>query len=427
MIYNLSRLQRLLFNVSIRLTVFRYITGQVVKGKIPLRRSPAVLNRLEVFLRKMRENKFVSIDGKTRIALYVPGVPSRAFTTACDKFTVFDDKLPCTTVLVSITSACTFKCPHCYQKNDLGKDVPLDHLIAAIRTMQDSGIAFFNIEGGEPFLAYNRLKAVCEAIDTRSEIWINSTGCGISRENLTELKERGVTAIMFPLHHNSAEEMNRFMGSNTAWDTIHSGITLCHEIGIPVALNMCLLPEHFHNGTFEECMEKALQLGAAILQIIKPKPAGGWLDGGAPVFSEEDMNVLRTKVLRYNHAPRFRPYPAISAQVLEEDAALFGCTAGGTDRFYLNAKGDVQPCEFLNISFGNITGEDFSVIYQRMRTAFRIPGCDWLCEKYSAAIADTRRECNVAALPLPKELSRRHYEHWDRGRETPLYKKLEGR
>ena len=424
---NISGLQRLLFNVSIRATVFLYITRQVAYGRIPLHRYIAVLGRLDYFLRKMRDNKFVSIDGKTRIALYVPGVPSRAFTTACDKFTVFGDKLPCTTVLVSVTSACAFHCPHCYQKNDHGKDVPLDRLITAIRSMQESGIAFFNIEGGEPFLVFNRLKAVCEAIDTRSEIWINSTGYGMTGEHLTELRELGVTAIMFPLHHAAGEEMNRFMGSDTAWETILRGIALCHEVGIPVALNMCLLPEHFHNGIFEACMEKAMELEAAIIQIIKPKPSGGWLDGGAPVFTEEDMNVLRHKVLRYNNAGRFRRYPAISAQVMEEDATLFGCTAGGTDRFYLNAKGDVQPCEFLNISFGNITDEEFPVIYRRMRSTFLIPGCDWLCEKYAGSIADTCRRFNLKTLPLSVERSREHYEQWDRGRATPLYKKLEGR
>ena len=31
--------------------------------------------------------------------------------------------LPCTTVLVSVTSACAYHCSHCYQKNDIGRDV----------------------------------------------------------------------------------------------------------------------------------------------------------------------------------------------------------------------------------------------------------------------------------------------------------------
>jgi MoaA/NifB/PqqE/SkfB family radical SAM enzyme len=293
--------------------------------------------------------------------------------------------------------------------------------------MQQAGIAFFNIEGGEPFMVFDRLMTVCESIDNRSEIWINSTGHGMSRKNLGELKERGVTAIMFPLHHYEKTVMNRFMGSDKAWDTIHKGIALCHEANIPVALNMCLERDHFYNGTFEKCMDKALDLNVAIIQIIKPKPSGGWLDGGASLFTDDDLKQVRHKVHQYNHDRRYRHYPAISAQVVEEDVSLFGCPAGGTDRFYLNAKGDVQPCEFLNISFGNISREDFTSIYRRMRETFRVPCSSWLCEKYSGSIAEMFHRHQLDTLPLSEELSRRLYTRWNRGSETPLYKTLEGR
>ncbi|MBN1577790.1 MAG: radical SAM protein [Chitinispirillaceae bacterium] len=427
MVRNIYGFRRRLFNLYIRIVVFLYISSITIRGKIALRNYRRVLGRLEYFLRRMRENKFVSIDGRVRIGLYIPGVPSNAFKAACDKFTVFNDKLPCTTVLVSVTSACVFKCPHCYQKHDRGKDVEIGKLVETVKAMRRHGVAFFNIEGGEPFLAYDRLRAVCEAIGDLSEIWVNSTGFGMSIEKLRELKRRGVTAIMFPLHHGTPEAMNRFMDSDKAWDAIHRGIAMCHETGMPAALNMCLSRDQFFNGEFEACMEEAKRLQAAIIQIIKPKPAGGWLDGGAPDFSDEDLRQVRQKVLMYNHDPRHRDYPAISAQIMEEDAALFGCTCGGTDRYYLNAKGDVQPCEFLNISFGNINEEPFDVIYCRMREAFRVPRTAWLCEKYAGSIAATYRDRGLDALPLTKELSEQLSAGWDRGAPTPLYAVLEGR
>ena len=81
-------------------------------------------------------------------------------------------------------------------------------------------------------------------------------------------------------------------------------------------------------------------------------------------------------------------YPAITAQVVEEDEEHYGCAGGGTERFYINAKGDVQPCEFLNISFGNVKEESFSDIYSRMRDVFKTPGTNWLCDKYSSSVND---------------------------------------
>ena len=427
MIRNITGFRRVFFNLGIRLFVLRHIAALAFMRKGIFRNIFRILGRLEFFLRRMHENKFVSIDGKTRIGLYIPGMPSNAFRTACNKFTVFGDKLPCTTVLVSVTSACVFKCPHCYQRHDRGGDVPVGILVDVVKAMQNQGIAFFNIEGGEPFLTYDRLLAVCSAIDDRSEIWVNSTGFGMDSDKLTELKKRGVTAIMFPLLFGNRETTDRFMGRKGAWDTVHRGTALCREAGIAVALNMCLSRDQFYNGDFEACMEEAKRRGAAIIQIIKPKPAGGWLDGGASRFTDDDLKHARKKVHRYNQGARYRDYPAISAQIMEEDAAHFGCTCGGTDRFYLNAKGDVQPCEFLNVSFGNIAGEEFWAIYRRMRETFRIPGVDWLCEKYAPAIAAIRQEQGIDTLPLSPELSRQCIAGWERGAPTPLYGKLEGR
>jgi MoaA/NifB/PqqE/SkfB family radical SAM enzyme len=162
-----------------------------------------------------------------------------------------------------------------------------------------------------------------------------------------------------------------------------------------------------------------------MVQVIKPKPAGGWLEGGASPFTPEDVELVKEKVHRYNQHRDYRHVPAISAQILEEDRDMFGCTAGGTDRFYINAKGDVQPCEFLNISFGNIADEPFADIYQRMRAEFLEPGDCMLCEKYSGKIAGVYKALGLKSLPLDNTQSRAIYRNWHRGAPTPLYAIIE--
>ena len=46
----------------------------------------------------------------------------------------------------------------------------------------------------------------------------------------------------------------------------------------------------------------------------------------------------------------------------------------GMDKFYVNAKGNVKPCEFLNISFDNIANEEFEPIYDRMKNVLKRRG-----------------------------------------------------
>ncbi|MCF8371381.1 MAG: radical SAM protein [Bacteroidales bacterium] len=425
-IKNYTGYSKVLLNLKIKLVTFVYFLGQLLKGKFKPKYFFRVLRRLLFFLSYMKQNKYVKIGNRLKIQLYLPGFPSKAYFHGCNKVTVFDEKMPSISALISLTSACRYKCPHCYQKHDKGKDVDIDVLVATVKKIQNNGTAFFNIEGGEPFLVFDRLKRVCDAIDERSEILINSTGDGMTFENLSELrKNKNIIGVMFSLHTDKPELANKFMGVDYAWENLVKGVELCHKVGLAVTFNTCLLKDAFYDGTFERLMVVAKDFNGSILQLIKPKPAGGWLDSGLEDFTETDVAHVSKLVHRYNMEREYRDYPFISPMILEESSQYFGCTAGGTDRFYINAKGDLQACEFLNLSFGNIQTDDFDEIYGKMRKVFEKPCQSWLCEKYSCQVHTLKKENELKSLPLSTELSREVYESWDRESVTDFYQKLE--
>ena len=202
-----------------------------------------------------------------------------------------------------------------------------------------------------------------------------------------------------------------------------NGMEKCHQVGLEVAANSCLMKEDFYNGTFHSVMKTAKDLGVSILQLIKPKPAGGWLGEDVSKFTSKDLEFVEKLTDDYNNKPEFKNYPFIAAQIVDERSDMFGCTAGGTDRFYINAKGDVQPCEFLNISYGNIKDEEFESIYNRMRKSFEIPGDKWICEECSNDIYKIMKENNVKTLPLSKDLSRKIIDKLERGAVPDFYDK----
>lgn len=414
-----------IMNLRIKIAVLFHFLPMLLKKEPGPGKFLRFAKRLLFFLSKMKDNKYADGGNGVKINLYVPAFPSKAFFHACAKVSEFKEKMPAVSMLISVTSACRFDCKHCYQKLDKGKDVDIELLAGVVRYLQDHGMAFINVEGGEPFLVYDRLKKICDTIDTRSEILINSTGDGITVGRLNELKAKGnLMGIMFSLHTDKPEKLNAFMGSENAWATLESGIEACHQAGVPVTFNSCLTREDYYNGTFERVMDRARSFGGMLIQMIKPKPAGAWLEGGADHFSADDIQLIREKMLRYNNDASFRNYPAIAPMIIDEDREHFGCTSGGTDRFYINAKGDVQPCEFLNISFGNIATEPFERIYERMRNTFRTPGDCWLCEKYSARIAELFRAHGLQSLPLPPAVSEELLSGLEQGAVPDFYEKV---
>lgn len=414
--------RRKYYNTIIPIRVFVHFFLEILYGKFPIRNFSRFLRRLLFFLTKMKDNKYVKSGKEIKLNLYVPAFPTDAFYKACKKVEVKDEKMPCISVLISVSSACRYNCEHCYQKLDKGKDINIDLLSDLVKELDNKGIAFFNIEGGEPFLVYNRLRKLCSSI-SNGEIWINSTGDGMSKEKLAELKNLGVKGIMFSIHSTEKKEINSFFKSEKAWDNFHKGILLCHSVGLDVAANSCLLKEDYYNGKFQSLMEFARELGISILQLIKPKPSGGWLKENLQ-FSKEDLEYIEGLVHNYNNKKEYKMYPFIAAQIIDEKSEMFGCTAGGTDRFYINAKGDVQPCEFLNISYGNIKDEDFCDIYARMRKSFDVPGSTWICETCSHTINEIMKSENISTLPLSKEVSKKVIDNWNRGEQADFYKKV---
>ena len=161
-----------LFYVTMMIHVFCRYALQVISGKLSLIAFCRLIYRLLLLLKVMVRNKVVKIGSLYKLELYLPAYPSPAFWETINKF-LRSDPGPAT-VVFSMTKACGYKCPHCYQRNDTGKDIDAELLKKVARDMQEIGVTMFDIEGGEPLLKFDRLLDLLSAFDGNREIWVNS-------------------------------------------------------------------------------------------------------------------------------------------------------------------------------------------------------------------------------------------------------------
>jgi MoaA/NifB/PqqE/SkfB family radical SAM enzyme len=400
-----------------------YYTVTLLMRELSPRRYFVLLGRLLRLLGVLWHNQVMKINGTYKFEIYLPAFPTPAFFHALRKYDPATQEPGALTVVLSMTKACAYHCPHCYQRLDHGQEVELELLRQVVREMQDMGVATFDLEGGEPMLRFERLSQLLEAFDERAELWVNTTGHHLTREKAVRLRELGVFGVYVSIHSADPETHDAFTGKEHAFGIARNAIGLLHEVGIATAVNYCASAADVGGDGIHRLFALARELGCAFVQVIHGKSAGGWLD--RPEEMRRDSPLIQQLArlhLEYNGGRRGRDYPALAVQVFEESRDAFGCTAGGVDRFYLNHAGEVQPCEFINVSFGNVKQEPFRQIFRRMRGYFQTPGTDWLCCTQAAGIADRVRAAQQT--PLPPAETEQLVAGWNRGEPTPLYRKL---
>lgn len=390
--------------------------------KLPLQQYPGFIRRAVVLLRAFRHNRPVRLGKGYKLQLYLPAWPGAGFFQALDNKLLRRPPAP-TSLVFSMTGACAYHCPHCYQKLERGADILETLLLDTLRQTLDAGVSFYNIEGGEPFLRFERLLRVLECVRGRAEAWVNTTGYGVSPAMLQKAREAGMQGIMASIHSCDPAAHDAFTGVPGSFAAARTVLTSAAELGLGTAINSVLSEDEIQTGGIERLMELAADIGVGFVQLIHPKPCGGWLHDKDPMQLERDMLTrIEQAHVYYNRAGISGP--ALSAQAFEERKDGFGCTAGGIDRFYISATGEVQPCEFLQISFGNIAREDFGEIFQRMRQCFAIPRTGWLCCCLQPEIARVMHREGITTTPLPLEKARELLPLLSTGNETPLYSKM---
>ena len=227
---------------------------------------------------------------------------------------------------------------------------------------------------------------------------------------------------MVSLHSAEERVHDEFVGVPGAFKQAQETLALCAQLGFGTAINTVLQYKDIQNHTLEQIMDIANRLQCGFVQLIHPKRAGKWLSN--TTLYEQDKALIayvKKTYYQYNKKPQL---PALPAQAEEEDVKRFGCTAGGVDRFYIGASGEVQPCEFLNISFGNVMQEPFEVIFKRMRQAFPVPFVQWACEKRAQEIFNFMQQNGITQTPVPYEYTRELVARWTDGTPTPIYQKI---
>jgi MoaA/NifB/PqqE/SkfB family radical SAM enzyme len=335
-----------------------------------LLRTPQTLMvdpRVSMFLLKYFGKFRVKKVGKSYVLhSHLPPLNSAAYTKFVKKHLVEKVSGP-SHAQIGITNACPQKCRYCYNKHRSGKAMEKNLIIGAIRELSDMGLAWLGLTGGEPLLN-NDIVEIVDRTDKNIAVKLFTTGCTLTAQKARELKNAGLKYVSVSLDSCIEEEHDNLRGYDGAYKTALHAIGLFLDAGIHTGVSAVLTKDMLKNDSIVRFCQFLERLGVHEAWLSEAKPASEHFWDERFVISENETAALvslqdeynKKGTMTFNYLGHF------------EHGGHFGCNAG-IKMVYIDAFGEMSPCVFTPITFGNVRDWPVAALYSEMAKNFK-PG-----------------------------------------------------
>ncbi len=388
------------------------------KNKYPLFTVKGALGTYWL-VRTLKLHKLIQFNDGFFTAPVLPHYPSAAFDHMVKKggLNLREAGTPLNSqismVLLGITRECTLYCRHCYERFNIGREdsVPVERWEQVIREIQDIGAGVIVLTGGEPMQQYSRLLKLLETGDkNRSEFHLHTSGQGVTYERASELHDAGLTAAAVGLDDVDAGRHDALRGLQGSHRQAVHALLDFYAAGVFTYTNMCLTREIINREDLWAYYDLAKHLKVGFIEMLEPRPCGGYSAGGSDVLlTDEERDRVTEFYIQANTSRRYRDYPLISYVAYAEAPERMGCVMGGLSHMTIDSAGNVNPCVFLPVTFGNIMEEDFTAIYRRMRECIPRP-VHKECPAISLSSVLQARAEALGGWPVPYSAIRNEWE-----------------
>lgn len=348
----------------------------IFKNKIAL--VKALLSNMQIirvkpsinwFLTKyMGKFNLLNIGGQLIIHSHLPSVNSKAFTRFINEHLLARTEGP-SHAQIGLTNACPQNCRYCYNKNRSGELLNTAEIKQLIQELKKMGVFWLGFTGGEPLLNKDIVEIVKSAGDDCA-IKLFTTGSNLTEQLAAELKKAGILYVSISLDHWKEEEHDRIRGYKGAFQTALRAIDIFKSIGVHVSVSAVLSREMLQGNQVQEFLKFLISLGIheAWLSEAKPTVEAFWNE--ASVITEEERLSLVSLQDKYNKEGK------ITVNYLGhfEGGEYFGCNAGNK-MVYIDAFGEVSPCVFTPMTFGNVRDKSVQAVFSEMKEHFPSESC----------------------------------------------------
>lgn len=323
----------------------------------------------KVIEKQNRTKVLVRGEGNVTYTLYHPPYPSPAAERALQALIrdkLFGLKTP-TTCTLAITYRCQCKCVHCSADRFIDssrRELTTDELKRVIDEAIGIGVTNVVFTGGEPMIRSDIYDLVAHVDKTKAHAMMFTNGWYLSEENAKKLADAGLHSLNISIDHLNAavhDDLRRLQG---CYSRAFEGAARARAAGILTGISTYATSQKLKDGSLEGLLQLAQKEGFHEVTIFDCMPAGRFLRDESVLLSAAERAEIVKLAKRY--VAMDHPMGVIAQSWINSPIGS-GCF-GGQFQFYMTAYGDVNPCDFNPVTFGNVTQMSVRDIWRRMVT-----------------------------------------------------------
>lgn len=347
------------------------VLAEVEDGKVKLH-SKSLLPPLGKHVVKLmntyftNERPLIVEEGCIHYSGWIPPMPSPAFTR------LFNNEMKAKLtgrfvpeqVSVAVTGDCPCDCNFCCAKGIRAEpELSLDDMKAIIDQSLEMGTHLFTFDGGEPLLR-DDIYDIIRYVDDRAVTVMFTNGLLLTREVVRKLKEAGLRCLQVSIDSPYQEEHDEIRCVPGIYEAAVEGIRFAVEEGLITGIYYVARPENTDPETLEALYRMAVDTGAHEICIYDIIAIGRWLTHEAETMTPADRQRTIDFHKRVNRLDG--EGPKVMSFSYFESPERFGCMAGKR-WIHITPAGDVIPCSYTPVTFGNVREEPLKDIYRRVR------------------------------------------------------------
>lgn len=269
----------------------------------------------------------------------------------------------------AVTYKCQCHCIHCSAGKFFREKVRELSTKEAKRIIDEStrlGVSIIAFTGGEPLLRPDIFELIADVDKTKAVTLLFTNGEFLTEENVKKLKDAGLYSAFVSIDNVIPHEHDTLRGNPGLFKKAIDGIARLRTSGILTGLSSYATRSATTHGEYKKIYALARQINAQNVMLFDGVPTGNMLKDTTEMLLPEQREEIRqfSSILFQKGI-----IPPLSSQSWQNSIEGYlggiGCLAANI-QYYVSAYGDVTPCDFTPLSFGNIRQQSLYKIWTKM-------------------------------------------------------------